>query len=85
MGPPNMDGLAYLMTVPAGVAVGLVGSVGIALTVGATWWLIAPPVAGFYAGVKAAEYLNRSCFHIRPRFRPRYSPSHARRFGWIGT
>lgn len=48
---PNLDGIVYVILVPVGVCLGLMVSLALSVALEPTWWLAAPPIVGFMAGV----------------------------------
>ena len=55
---PNLSGIQYLFTIPACVIVGLLVDIGMIAGNGWSWWLLAPPAVGFWAGIKTGDMLD---------------------------
>lgn len=50
-GFPNLDGLAYVFTVPFGICIGLMFALPVAIFGGATWWVCLPIFLGLCLGI----------------------------------
>lgn len=57
MGFPNIDGLAFLFTVPVGVIFGLMAALTLVIIMGPTWWVLLPIVSGFLFGIWWGYYI----------------------------
>lgn len=57
-GAPNLDGLAYVFTVPFGLFVGFACALVMSLFMGPTWWLLAPIFSGLVMGINLGYWME---------------------------